>query len=496
MALVNGEGPLDRALAAGWWALLAAGLALFLCVAIGTLRYPHELVVSEAAVGIAARSLVEGVPPYTQARFEHPPYSILHYTPGYYLMVGPLIALTGSAFAAGRGVSVLFTLATAGAAFAIARRLSGSWRAGAAASLLWLSFYQVAFWGTAQRVDAPGIFFEAMGLLVAVRAREAGRTPWLALPWLVAAWSVKQITVVGLVAVAADLALRDRKRALAFAAAGLGSIAAIALALDLASGGAFHRATVLGTISRAADPPWVILGNAELFFASPWNMLVFVLAAAGAVAARERLLGIALGFGLVFAVATDANFPRFYSPMLAMAVLLPLLLAKLRERRAMTRGLLAALLLFGGSHVVYEMRPLVRERILDARPGNERLALAAGVAARTSVASRILAQDTGMILSAGRRVEVADPLVLSILAGNGAFDPRILADDVRAGRFDAIVLNRPLEAIDDREWTTLWIAPVRGEIAARYRLAETLHCGQSWRFLEPDRYVYVPKDGA
>lgn len=485
---------MTRAIEAAWWVLLAAGLAVFLAVAVSMLLYPHELVVSEAAVGIAARSLADGTAPYTQARFAAPPYSILHYTPLYYLLVAPVMAATGAAFAAGRAVSIVFTLATAGAACAIARRLTGSSRAGLAAALVWLSFYQVAFWGTAQRVDAPGIFFEAIGLLAAVRARDAGRTPWWSIPWFLLAWGVKQIMIVGLVAVAADLALRDRKRGAAFAAAGIGAIAVAAAALELSSGGSFHRAVVLGTVSANADPPWVILSNAELFFASPWNMLVFVLAAAGAIVARERLLGIALGFGLAFAIATDANFPRFYSPMLAMAVLLPVLLARLDGRPALARGVLAALILFGASHLAYEMRPLVRERIVSARPGNERLALAASIAATTAPDARILAQDTGMIVSAGRRVEIADPLVMSILAANGAWDPRLLAGDVRAGRFAAIVLNRPLESVDDREWTTLWIAPLRADVAARYRLAGTLHCGQEWRFLEPDRYVYVPRD--
>jgi hypothetical protein len=491
---VSGTAPIDRAATGLWWLFLAASGALFVAIAAATLLYPHELVVSEAAVGLGVRSLLDGVPPYAMSRFAEPPFVVLHYTPLYYLFVAPLMAATGALFAAGRMVSIVFTLATAAAACAITRRATGSRQAGLAAALVWLSFYQVAFWGTVQRVDAPGIFFEGIGLLAALKARESGKGPWAALPWFIAAWCVKQVMVVGLIATAIDLALRDRKRGVLFGAAGFGAIAAIFLALNAASHGAFWRATVLGTVSAHADPPWVIVSNAELFFASPWNMLSFVVAGAGAVALRDRLLGIYLGAGLVLAIATDANFPRFFPPMLAMAVLLPALLDRCAERPALRRGLVAALLVFGASHVAYEMRPLVRERILDARPGNERLALATTLAAMTPPDGRVLAQDTGMVLSAGRRVVVADPLVMSILAGNDAWRPSLLAEDIRAGRFAAIVLNRPLAAVTDTEWTTLWLAPVRGLVAARYRLAATLTCGQSWRFLEPDRYVYLPKD--
>jgi hypothetical protein len=142
------------------------------------------------------------------------------------------------------------------------------------------------------------------------------------------------------------------------------------------------------------------------------------------------------------------------------------------------------------------MRPLLRERVLAPRPGNARLQLAHDLAGLTPGGTTVLAQDTGMVLSADRGVGIADPLVMSILAGNRAWDPGVLRDDVTSGRFAAIVLNRPLESLTDTEWTTLWIAPVRDAVAARYRLAATLTCDESWRFLEPTRYVYLPKEAS
>ena len=52
---MTSRAPLDRALDVAWWACLACGGALFLAVAWAMLRYPHEVVVSEAAVGLGVR---------------------------------------------------------------------------------------------------------------------------------------------------------------------------------------------------------------------------------------------------------------------------------------------------------------------------------------------------------------------------------------------------------------------------------------------------------
>lgn len=489
---------LERLLTAALWAGLAAGGALFLAVGWSMLTYPHEVVVSEGAIGWGVKSLLGGVPPYTMDRFAGEPYVVLHYTPLYYLLVAPLMAWSDAPYGAGRFVSIVFTLLTAACAARTAYRLTGRREAAALAPLVWLSFYQVVFWGTAQRVDAPGIFFEAVGLasVLALRARDPARTPWVSLPWFLLAWGTKQVMVVGLLAVTADLLVRDLKRGIRFGAAALGLLAAIVAVANLASHGAFWRATVLATVSAKADAPWVVFSNAELFFGSPWSMLLFVIAGSAALARRERLLGIYLVLGLAAAVATDANLPRFFPPMLAMALLVPMALLEAEPRPALRKGLVAVLVFFCGAHLLYEMRSLVRERIVQLTPDNGRLAMASALMSMTPEGGRILAQDLGLVLSAKRTPAVADPLVLSILAGNGAWDPKTLERAVDERRYDAIVLNRPLEALDDREWTTLWIAPVRGAIARRYRLADTLHCDQEWRFLEPDRYVYVPSPEA
>jgi hypothetical protein len=488
-----------RALETVWWIALATSVGLFAAVAVRMLLYPHEVAVSEGAVGLGVQSVLDGVPMYGETRWIEPPYVILHYTPIYYLLAAAVAWLTGPGFLAGRLVSILATAGTGVAAGLLARRRGAGIGGAVMAGALWLSFYQVVFWGTIQRVDAPAILFEAIGLLVYVRARGRGRLGLGAVPWFVAAWATKQVMFIGLLACIADLLVEDRGRpgrAARFAVAGWAPILLLFGLLTLWSRGGFWTATVLGTVSFGhADPPWVIFSNAELFFGWPWNMLMLVLATWAAwLWPGDRLLGLYLWIGLVLAIVFDANLPRFFPPMLAMAVLVPLLLESARSRSDFRPAIVFALVLTFSAHQLYEMRSLVRERVLSLHEGNERLGLAEVVRRHTSGNGPVLAQDVGMLLSAHRSVTMADPLVFSILAGNDAWDPEVLAEGVRERRYEAVILNRPLEELEPDEWTTLWIYPSRQALLDHYRLAETATCSENWRFLEPTRYVYVPED--
>ena len=479
--------------------LLAVSLAVFAAIATRTLLYPHEVVVSEGAVRLATESWAQGRPLWAPDRLTEPPFTVAHYTPLYYLFTRAAQTIAGDGFAGGRAVSILFTLLTGAAAAWIARRETGRAWAGYVAGAVWLSFHVVAFWGTSHRVDAPAIFFEAVGIGVYLAARRAGRPGYEAVPWFVAAWCAKQVMVVGLLAVLVDLALDRRtgpRVAARFAALGWGPILGLFALWTWWSDGGFWSATVLGTISPHADAPWVIVSNAERFFGSPWALATFLAGIAAAVFfPRHRLLGIYLLVGIALAIATDANFPRFFPPALASAILVGILLAELEAHPRVNRFALASLTLLAFANLGWEMRPLFRERVLQLTATNTRLDAAAWLKERTAPGAPILAQDVGLLLSAERPVTVADPLVMSILVGNGAWDPEILAAGLRAREYHAVVLNRPVESLDDREWTTLWISgPARRELAERYRLAGTFTIGESWVFLEPTRYLYVPRE--
>jgi hypothetical protein len=95
-----------------------------------------------------------------------------------------------------------------------------------------------------------------------------------------------------------------------------------------------------------------------------------------------------------------------------------------------------------------------------------------------------------MPASAAALTKVAVPSFT--LAGNDAWHPDSLIEGIRAQRYGAIVLNRMARDLNDWEWTTLWITAAKEDILRHYRLAEVVVVSQGWRFLEPERYIYVP----
>ena len=466
------------------WAVLGAGALLFAAVAWTMLFYRNEVVATEGSVALGVQSVIDGVPIYSGERFATEPFVVIHDTPLYYLIVAPLASLTQEPFLAGRLVSILFTLGTAIAVGTIAAHRAKARGPGVAAALLWLSFYQVVFWGTALGVDATAIFFEVVGLALALRVRERDRVPWESLPLFVLAWAAKPLMVAGLVAVVLDLLARRRRDGLRYTAASAAGLGAAFAVLAMGTDGAFVRAVMKGTT-------WVAF-SLELF-RSPWHILLLLLAAGSVWLRRDRIMGLYLVIAVVLAVAAGGVLPRLVPALAAMAILVPSLLDELATRPRLRTATIAALVLVGAVHLAYEMLPLVAERITGLRFDGPRLAVASALASITTPESTVLAQDVGMVLSARRKPGVADPLVLSALASRDAWDPAVLAPNIHERRYDAIVLDQPLESIDGRDKRTLWIAPLRDEIARAYELADVYTFDATWRFLEPTRYVYLPK---
>lgn len=480
--------------------LLTAGALLFLAVSARMIGWSQEAVVSEGAIREAVRRLADGHDIYARSNLEQPPYLVAQYPPLYYAATALLVRLFGGGFWAGRLVSVLGSLAAGAILGHVVRKKTGSAGFGLAAVAAWLSFYHVVMWGTTHRVDALGVAFAAAGVAVFERQRERERTLWPAALLFAAALLVKQVLAAGFLGALLVLVLRrEGRRAAGLAIATLAPVAAVCLWLETVSSGGFHVMTVLGTASGAADPPWTIFLNAETFFGSS-----FALAALAVclflLLWRPRPAGLdgwtatfLVGFPL--AIATDANIPRFFEPLAAMTVVGTSGLWQLRARnRASYVFALLVLTLGLGAGFLYEERvSVVRERLMNLHEGNGRRRFAAELERLTGPTAAVLAQDLDLVQGSGRPVYLNDPLVFSILAGNGAWDPARLAESVRERRFEAIVLNRPVETLDPSEWITLWIAPAASAVREEYVLAATLTSPESYRFYEAERYYYVPR---
>jgi hypothetical protein len=498
MALVKDSARKSLELAFG--VLLVAGGLLFIAVAVRMITYPQEVVITEGAIREAVCRLALGHNIYDISNLQHPPFLVAQYPPLFYLVTGALVRLFGESFWPGRLVSSFSSLATALILGLVVRRKSGSRPFGVAAALVYLSFYHVVMWGTTHRVDSLGVLLSVGGVALYERAREAGpgrARLWIAAVLFAGALLTKQVLVAGAAAVTIDLLIERRwGRAAGLAAAILVPFGAVFLALDLAAGGGFRTMTVLGTVSAAADPPWTIFLNAGTFFGSAFILAtlvvcLFLLLRNG----RPDIWGLMVLFGLPWAIVTDANIPRFMEPLAAMAVVLCVGLAVLRRRESAEYAIAMVLLVFAlAVSFLYEERvTIVRERLMNLHAGNSRDRFAEVLARHSTPGGAVLAQDLGVVLGAGRRVYLNDPYVFSMLRGNGAWEPDDLVEGARRRRFEAIVLNRPVESLRPDEWTTLWIHPAADAIKENYVLAETLTSAESYRFYEPTRYFYVPR---
>ena len=105
--------------------VMAAGVALYVVVAWKMLTYPHEVIVTETAIGLAVRSLLEGTGLYAPARWLEEPFVIIHYTPLYYLVTAAWSMLLGGGLFAGRWVSILATAGAGLVAGHLVRRETG-----------------------------------------------------------------------------------------------------------------------------------------------------------------------------------------------------------------------------------------------------------------------------------------------------------------------------------------------------------------------------------
>jgi hypothetical protein len=84
-------------------------------------------------------------------------------------------------------------------------------------------------------------------------------------------------------------------------------------------------------------------------------------------------------------------------------------------------------------------------------------------------ADSVLAEEPTMVLLAGKRVVVSDPYHLSMLESAGRFDPTELAELIRRGTFDLIVLQG--DARRRRGWAVpFWPEKVRQAIRDHYVL--------------------------
>jgi hypothetical protein len=233
---------------------LSEHFAAYLSYAWTEILYPFGIDYGEGIVWQQAM-LIPG--PRMYGAIDHYPFIVFHYPPVYHLVLRAAAALGLPVLAAGRGVSVLASLAIAasvgGLVFSHVRCSAGRAVSVASAAIAGSTvFTMVPFWVSSAlvRVDMPAIAISLAGMLCGVAAL---RRPWLLYPAVAAfvlAVYTKQTALAAPCATLPVLWLVHPRHTARAAAAGLAAALAMLLLLSLATDGGFLRHIVLYNVNR------------------------------------------------------------------------------------------------------------------------------------------------------------------------------------------------------------------------------------------------------
>jgi len=450
----------------------------------------------EAIIAIHCRMLASGEGLY-YALNEYP-YTVTPYGPLHYLAETALFRLGLPMLQAGRLVSFVSLLAV----IYLSRRLvllySGNRWAAWVAALLVAATANLAQWGTVGQSDLMGLLF-SLAAFYCYSLHRVERTPraLLAAGALIAlSIFTKQSFIAAGVAIVVSLWLEDRRTCLRFTLT-LGAVGvALALALNMATGGGYYENAVLTNLNPFSA---VKLGQQMRYLALAGMGLLAIVGAGLARRPRElhpllAYLAAALGVLLLTGpkIGSDLNYQIETMTMLGICAawtlhrldFFPLFF---RSDKSWVTLLQLPLLL----HVVFNllvsgnvnasriMRDQVRRQELEAiRPYLE------------PERGRVLAVQMDPLLAFRGRIEV-EPLIYRLIVEAGFVDPEPVRRDLAAKAFATVVLYDdvfdPNPELQTPEVPTL-PEPQLQAIRENYRLVKHL----PGALLAGD-YVYEPK---
>ena len=468
------------------WSLLPLlALAAIALVVIGetlTLRVPAELSLNyiEGIIQFDALHAARGETLYGDPATS--PWTVNVYTPLYPVALAGLLHLGAESFAAGRMLSYLALLATAGLVVWSARRRSAPLAWSVAAFYLTLPLF--VWWGALVRPDNLALLCSALGVVVVDRCAGRRALYW-AVPLFLAAGLAKQSVFAGLAAALLHLAFRDLRVAARFAALfALAALIAVA-ALQAATGGWFwfNAVTANALTPFHWDRAWAIQ---QLFLGLHAPVMAVGIALLLATLWRRRLSLYALWFIVAYTwtlsagkLGSDTNY--FLEAMAALAFLaaheLPLLRTESSEKAHAAAGL-GSLLAVALAATQLSFHHEKNSWIRDAEGRHRAL-----VEELSAVEGPFVSDDVGLLLQL-RKPLVFQPFIISQLARAGAWDQQPFASALREGRFARVIVRSQPPGVHHTRYTPR----MRQALARSYQLVGT-------RELQFEYEVYAPRLG-
>ena len=462
---------------------VALGCANSLAQGAASLAKPYQRDYVEGIILAAAAGLTRGEPLYPLPSPSEPVYIFNPYGPLSYYSVALLLKGFGVSFTFPRLLVLLSGILVAALLAGLLRHWTGSWRVGPAAGALFLALPIASAWLPALRVDLPGLALSLTGLALFARFPER----WYAsVPFFVAALLVKYSLVAAPGACLVFLLQQRNWRTALWFAGTMAALPVLAFTvLNHATGGGFAFHMVGGHASPFGLSR--ILVNVAPFWLIhvPLLLLAFPL-----VAQRPRPPGALLAliyFGLtslaslaVGRAGFDLNHLLEWSAALCLCAGLGYH-EHMRSGGATVRTLaLAGLTVLLASLIWLSWHPV--ERWTECRQ--------AYAYVQDHPGKRLLSENVGALVLAGKPVVLNDPFAYTLLVKNKGWPEAPLNESVRAREFDAIVVSGDLAYLRRKAPETLssdsrWSPAFVETLAENYRPTRRFLCDDAAVVFEP-----------
>ena len=457
------------------WLLAATMVACALVTietAVRILQQPFELNFGEADVLNAGVRIVKGLTPYPNPR--EWPVILNPYGPVFYLGVALAVKIFGVGFAAPRLLVLSAAVGLVVVLMLLLWRWTHNWAVAVAFACAFL-WFQTALWATVLRVDVPAVALSLLGLYLFV----AHPRKWVGAAMVFVLALLCKITAVAAPAACVLWLLWKRNPVRAAKFAGL---LALLLALGFAvtqwwSGGYFLFHT-FWTHPDLYD--WHLLWRktTEQLLANWVFALLTLIYLANAVRLRRLELPffyICLALlGTVTAGKVGANTNHLLESSAALCLGGGLGWTALAEAASLSRRATAFM---GLVAVGIAAGTLLSYHSLDYGWTGAGCA-AVYDAVRRSPGERVLSENVGAVVLAGKEVMISDPFVYTQLVERAGWSDRELQERIRQHYFDLIVIGGPL-------YSQRWSAGVRQTIAERYRAIASSSCPDANTMLVP-----------
>jgi len=438
----------------------------------GRVRYPGELESVEGNVLAEMTLLRQGEPVYAPASPET--FRSMIYGPLYYLLGSRLVHPQQPTYTRLRMLSLVATLALAGACGLLAWWITENPSAAALSLLMFLAYRFVTRYGVTARSDSVALLLWFSAFLAAYRFRDSNKIFW-SIPLMTLGAYYKQQFIVAPLAVFLFLVLEKRYRtALQFAvllgAAGLSLLAAFELLVFRHQ--AFHLhflAYNLLPFSLSEGLLWRLLALLILFLIPSLMALRFLQLHS------HNLLACYFGCAMVLlpVMASKQGSALNYGLELFL-ILCPLVASYLTIRRRTPERAAALICLLG---VALWLGHLEGGKKFEPSPQDlaQEQAVQGFLRANFPPHTPALGYFTGDLLQAGLSTPITDLYQYSWLVCKGDFKEESFVAQIRRRRFGVILLNQDLTSenyVQDPVKPCLR-EPVRQAILHNYRLGKT-----------------------